>query len=213
MKKAILILAILLISVFMSSTVYAGTLNVYEMEIVSAARAKYEYQGVDYIVKSEYIDELINYLAADGMDLTAEERDQVLQKAFASVARGVEEGYMVPLEDELTNGQNNPVDSQNEAVDSTESNSEAANADNADEQIISDSDASTPVDTVKKILTDQGRTQVPEDRATSTSDPNIIKDTGFDLSNTIFISIGIGVLMIIGMIVTIKYNFFAHKNE
>ncbi len=40
-----------------------------------------------------------------------------------------------------------------------------------------------------------------------------IKATGFDLNSTVIIAAGIGVIMLTGMIVTIKFNYFAQKDE
>ena len=225
MKKAILILGVVIIDALLTSTVYAGTLNSYEQEVISAARGAYEYEGVDYIVKQEYINELIAYLSDDGIDLTAEQRDEVMQEAFASVQRGVEEGYMIPLPDADTEGQASSSDNQMEGGNSSSRSDQlddensstkqdgAVDSDN-NKPIEDDADMSSPVDTIGKILEDQGTSVMSETIGkTDTSGTNIIKETGFNLDSTIYTLIGMGVLMIAGMLVTIKYNFFAHKNE
>jgi len=97
MKKVMLALGILLIGSTTVSTVYAGTLNAYEREIVAEATQIFEYNGEQYQVDSGYINQLSNYLATDGIDLNAQQRDEVIQAAFANVQRGVKEGYLVPV--------------------------------------------------------------------------------------------------------------------
>ena len=92
-----LALGILLIASTTVSTVYAGTLNAYEREIVAEATQIFEYNGEQYQVDSGYINQLSNYLATDGIDLNAQQRDEVIQAAFANVQRGVKEGYLVPV--------------------------------------------------------------------------------------------------------------------
>lgn len=225
MKKAILILGAVIINVLLTSTVYAGTLNSYEQEVISAARGAYEYEGVDYVVKQEYIDELIAYLSGDEIDLTAEQRDEVMQEAFASVERGVEEGYMIPISNEDTEGQDSSSDNQMEDGNSSSESEVIENGNSStkqneasdsgsDKPVKGDSYMSSPGDTIGKILGNQGTSAISEDiDKTDASDSNIIKDTGFNLDSTIATLTGMGVLMMAGMLVTIKYNFFAHKNE
>lgn len=235
MKKAILIPGALMISIMLTSTVYAGTLNAYEQEIISAARRAYEYEGVDYVVKQEYINELIAYLSSDDIDLNAEQKDKVMQEAFANVQRGVKEGYMIPLspedtEEEADSSENDQEDTNNNSSESNHSDAgspsddqtgtSAADKDNPNSSGKDDSDMSSPVTAIDKVLDDQDQklTDSHEDQggtknSNTTIDTNIIKDTGFNLNPTIYTLIGMGVLMIAGMLVTLKYNFFAHKNE
>lgn len=231
MKKAILIPGALMISIMLTSTVYAGTLNAYEQEIISAARRAYEYEGVDYVVKQEYINELISYLSSDDIDLNAEQKDKVMQEAFANVQRGVKEGYMIPLspEDTKEEADSSENDQKNTDTDSSESNqneagspsddqtgTSGADKDNPNSSGKDNSDMSSPVTAIDKVLDDQDKklTDSQEDQGgTKNSDTNIIKETGFNLNPTIYTLIGMGVLMIAGMLVTLKYNFFAHKNE
>ena len=231
MKKAILIPGALMISIMLTSTVYAGTLNAYEQEIISAARRAYEYEGVDYVVKQEYINELISYLSSDDIDLNAEQKDKVMQEAFANVQRGVKEGYMIPLspEDTKEEADSSENDQENTDTDSSESNqneagspsddqtgTSGADKDNPNSSGKDNSDMSSPVTAIDKVLDDQDKklTDSQEDQGgTKNSDTNIIKETGFNLNPTIYTLIGMGVLMIAGMLVTLKYNFFAHKNE
>lgn len=233
MKKAILIPGALMISIMLTSTVYAGTLNAYEQEIISAARRAYEYEGVDYVVKQEFINELISYLSSDDIDLNAEQKDKVMQEAFANVQRGVKEGYMIPLSPEDTKGETDSSENDQEDMDnnSSESNqseagspaddqtgTSAADQDDLNTAGKDNSDMSSPVTAIDKVLEGQELTDSQEDqggtnKSDSKIDTNIIKDTGFNLNATIYTLIGMGVLMIAGMLVTIKYNFFAHKNE
>lgn len=97
MKKVFLALGVLFIALFPASKVYAGSLNTYENEVISAAKQIYEYNGVKYQVQDSFINQLVDYLSTDGVDLTAEQRDEVMHTAFSSIPDGISGGYLVPV--------------------------------------------------------------------------------------------------------------------
>ena len=97
MRKKIFALAVFFIIITPCSTVYAGTINSYEQEIISYAQGTFEYQGALYKVDTQYINMLIEYLESDGVDLTQRHRDRVYIEAVNYIETGVLNGYLVPV--------------------------------------------------------------------------------------------------------------------
>lgn len=97
MRKKIFALAVFFIIITPCSTVYAGTINSYEQEIISYAQGTFEYKGSLYKVDTQYINMLIEYLESDGVDLTQRHRDRVYNEAVNYIETGVLNGYLVPV--------------------------------------------------------------------------------------------------------------------
>jgi hypothetical protein len=203
----------------MTSVVYAGTINEYEQELITMAKGVYEYNGVDYQVDPAYIKELIGYLNSEDVDLTAEQRDKAEQKAFSSVAQGVEEGYLIPVKKEILEEESEKDTITDSGVNSTITSNQEGETDigvpkNTD--VFEDSSSN-------KVLNKQSENEIANNVETTISpelmqgskleETDIIKNTGFDLSNTIFMVIGMGVLMVLGIYVTFQYNLFAPNDE
>lgn len=129
MKRLIVAAGILLFSSMVSATVYAGTLNQYEAEVVEAAQKIYEYEGVQYKVDQSYIDQLVAYLSSDGVDLTAEQRDEVLQSAYGSIETGVSEGYLKPTTQSQPEATPTPATQVTDTTDNTTDSEEASGSD------------------------------------------------------------------------------------
>ncbi len=253
MKKCCVALGILLFSSVVTTTAYAGSLNQYEVEIVEAAKQTYKYNGMSYHVEKEYLDQLISYLSADGMDLTEEQKDEVIQAAYGSIERGVLDGYLVPVQalDEVTPTVNpeqtsskdaTPVEGDTLIADITDADTSEtggmntapeADTDNTDQEeavatVGNDSSSDTPmspVDLIEEIINAEEEAALASDGTDNEDgsifdalnnidkeDNSIIKETGFDLSNTIIVSVGMGLLMMIGIIVTVKTKFFAQAD-
>jgi hypothetical protein len=247
MKKVILILGTMLIFLSMASPVYAGTINEYEQEVIDLAKGVYEYNGIDYQVDPAYIDQLISYLSGDDIDLTAEQRDKVEQKAFSSVAQGVEEGYLIPVKEESNDysegdeqsiakedsttdsGQGHATDIGEQKNTQSKGNNQAEKTKN---QVTTDSTKTENIqsepkisdntlkDTSNKALdqTIAGTISTDGEQATSTQlsdndDMDIIKNTGFDLSNSAWIVIALGMLMASCVYITFRYNLFTQGKE
>lgn len=255
MKKAAVVLVIFLVCLIQVSTVYAGTLNAYENEVIAEAQKVYELKGVKYKTAPAYINQLRDYFAADGMDLTAEQRDEVLQAAYSSIEKGVEEGYLLPVEGqstqedstadtagasdtvtdqtpastEVTTGtqeitpqaeetatanndvstnSNNDNNSNDDNNSKDENNSKDINNNASNQSNLSDStgqiEKATPVEIIDQVLSKDGNLNTTN---------NIIKNTGFDFSDTILTIAGLGILMLLGIIISVKQNLFAHKDE
>ena len=269
MKKVILALGILLIISAQASTVYAGSLNSYENEVVAEAKKIYEYNGVKYQVDPVFIDQLIAYLSSDDIDLTAEQKDEVLQMAFSNIEKGVKDGYLVPVQ-EQDNTQKESSNNDNAATDNTSDNTSDNTTDNTtgntntdtasntadtnssdtattpssnkntalegtdnagstnSDSSVADTDGSTieptdnstsdvtPEEMINQVLNGGQNNTAGSDSSVGTensAENNIIKNTGFNLNNTVAVIMGMGILMLIGIIVTMKSNYFAHNDE
>ncbi len=98
MKKSFLVLGTLIILLMTNSIAFGETLNTYEKEIIEVAKGQFEYNGLIYKVDQDYIDQLIEYLSAEGIDLTEEQKEEIITKVYSEIATGVKEGYLVPVE-------------------------------------------------------------------------------------------------------------------
>lgn len=145
MKKIIFALGLLLICFVPVSTVYAGSLNSYEKQVVAAAKKTYEYDGVKYRVASSYINQLMGYLTKDGVDLTAEQRDQAIQTAFANIENGVEGGYLIPISSGNTQKENTAG---NNDTDNSGGNTDSDTDTDTDTDMDNDTDIDTGTDNV-----------------------------------------------------------------
>lgn len=246
MKKSLLALGIILITTASSTiSVSAGSLNAYENEVISAAKSIYEYNGVKYKVDQSYIDQLTNYLSSDGIDLTAEQRDEVIQLAYANIEQGVKDGYLIPIEEQEDNQSTSEDsdkvtqleekddtskldESHNESSQEITSSEKTINSNPSDSNIpFSDTNGDstnskevTPKEMIDQIIKGEQIKQTKGDTSidveavnTEPVNSNIIKNTGFDLTNTLLTCIAIGVLMLGTFLVSIKYNQFAHDDE
>jgi len=102
MIRRILVLGLLFISIYSVNTAYAGTLNTYEQDVLSESQGTFDYNGVAYQLDSSYVNQLRDYLAADDVDLTAEQRDQVLSVINDYIETGVTQGYLIPVSGQLS---------------------------------------------------------------------------------------------------------------
>lgn len=233
MKKVILIVGILLFC--SSATVaYAGSLNAYESEVVAAAQGVFESDGIKYKLDSSFVNQLINYLSSDDVDLTQDQKNEVLATMNDYIETGVQEGYLIPIEGqklpetttdnsgssgtseksgenanstETTSGKDATKTSENKTSDNQgtkEADTQANEGDNALIEEISEQISVPEVEATPEI------TQVPIDLA---EDNLIIKNTGFNFNRTVLVAVGMGMLMMLGMMVTYKHNFFAQSDE
>lgn len=95
--KCCMTLVLLLLAISHTLTVYAGSVNGNEQQVIGTARGRFEKDGVVYQVKQEYIDSLVSYLSQDDVDLTAEDCQAAIAEIYANVSTGVESGYLTPV--------------------------------------------------------------------------------------------------------------------
>jgi hypothetical protein len=232
MKKILFVLIILVISLAPAQLAYAGSLNENEQQIVNAARGKFEYQGNQYRLDEAYINQLIAYLAEEGRDLTKEDRDTVLQSMNNYIETGVKEGYLVPINVQKVQ---KDTSSPNTSKDSNTSTDNNASSDNEDKSGVGNTEDTTSNDNSDMNNEKSNNSKISsskdflggllsEDTSSDNSksgqvtkmngaDTLIIKNTGFNLNNTFIIAVMLGVIMLAGMIVTMKNNFFAQNDE
>lgn len=79
-------------------TVWGGSLNANEAELMGIARGTFTYDGVTYRAKEAYINEAYYYLIRDDIDVTDEQKAAAIQKVYASVKQGIDEGYLYPVD-------------------------------------------------------------------------------------------------------------------
>ena len=98
MKKRNIICFLVVTSLFFPAVnVYAGDLNGAEAGIISyVSGAVFEYEGVSYVAKPEYITQLRTKLMEDGVDLTEKEANNAILQINANVKAGVTDGYLTP---------------------------------------------------------------------------------------------------------------------
>lgn len=242
MKKLILVLSILLLSSAGASVAYAGSLNGYENEVISAAQGVFEADGVKYKLASSYLDQLIGYLSSEEVDLTEAQKNEVLALMQDYVASGVKEGYLVPIDGQKsasdTDGsttEGTDTGSKSDTKQTTESNTEKdkteveADTEVTDNPMKASDDQKAQNEAVVKVAEEDNTNTLVQEISKQISEPeveavmdadqasaatdNIIKNTGFNLSRTVVMTVGMGLLMIICMIATCRLKFFAPSDE
>ena len=73
---------------------FAGGINSNEAGVIAAASGTFSYDGKTYKAGSAYINSLTSYLAADDVDLTAEQASEAISMMYANVGEGVAQGYL-----------------------------------------------------------------------------------------------------------------------
>lgn len=294
MKKIILVLVTLIVSIGASTTAYAGSINSNEQAVLSAAEQTYTYNGTQYRLDSSYVSQLRGYLAADDIDLTSEQRDKALAAVNGYIESGVQGGYLKPVgggsdkQDSSSDSGNASSDNNQSSSSQTSDNSNTSdtgnsasgnsgtnsNTDNsASSGSVTDSPASdsgsipantttgnqynsntgninnnsnsgkqgsknTSQESMDEFLLDlfagtedsnDTSDNVTKDDSSSMSnreedmtiaaienedtEKSIIKNTGFDLSATFAIALLMGVVMLTGIVVTVKNHYFAQSDE
>lgn len=89
---------------------FAGGINGNEARVIAAASGTFTYNGKTYRAGSAYINSLTSYLSSDDVDLTEEQANQAISTIYASVADGVEQGYLYEVGGENTTESNTTED-------------------------------------------------------------------------------------------------------
>lgn len=197
MGRKIFIIGVLIISLMNPLSVLAGNLNNNESAIVEIAKGKFVVDGVTYKVSEDYIDSLINYLNSDDVDITKEQKEEVIQTMNNNLLKGVKEGYLVPVKVEQSNTEHSSNENSNSSI---------------DEEFIKDFiEVKEPIIVVDN---DKGIVRVTDENQTEVLTVNtVIKNTGFNLYMTVMIAVGLSVIMLGCVIVTIKFRLFAWQDE
>ncbi|WP_156923026.1 CpsB/CapC family capsule biosynthesis tyrosine phosphatase [Eubacterium xylanophilum] len=106
MKKGYRIIVIIIfafVSLFIPSDISifaAGNINSEEERVISAASGSFEYEGVTYKAKAEYLSKLRAKLSEDKVDLDASQASEAIDNIYSNVKTGVDEGYLEPVDGE-----------------------------------------------------------------------------------------------------------------
>ena len=233
MKGVMFFIAFVFCCLLPASTVYAGTLNEYEKQVVSEAKKSYVYQGKEYHLSESALGQLTAYLSQDEVDLTAEQRDQVIQSAYGSIEQGVLEGYLIPLEETREGTQPTPTITVTPEKSSLSEPPipKIADTEEVQPQITITPPKVAPDTSGKAQITEKPLTEkeeiaklfetiLSEEKAQEMS-PNqgdsvnasIITETGYNFNTTLIVIVGVMMLMIFGFGAAIRMNFFAQNDE
>lgn len=99
-RTAVPVLALCgIIGLFPVQTAYAGSINSNEAAVLGALEGEFTYDGSVYVVDPAYKEALRAYFAEDGVDLTAEEKEQCINGITGNVGEAVAEGCMIKVRD------------------------------------------------------------------------------------------------------------------
>ncbi len=98
-KRNFIIMTVLMLAcAFLpNQIVFAGEINSSEAGLIAAASGTFTYEGKTYKAGSAYVNSLTSYLSGDDVDLTAEQCQEAMNRMYASVAEGVERGYLYEI--------------------------------------------------------------------------------------------------------------------
>jgi hypothetical protein len=216
MKGVIFYIAFIFCCLLPVSTVYAGSLNEYEKQVVAEAKKTYVYNGKEYRATEETISQLIGYLSQDDVDITAEQRDEALQRAYSSIEQGVLEGYLVPVEVTKEEEKLTPIPTP--APNESEGQVELPVIDiiDGEQQVHASTGAPqiTPKPSGEEPTTELSLEEEQKKvDALPNSSTSIITETGFDFRITLYVIAGLGMLMIFGLVAAHRLKYFAHDDE
>lgn len=241
MKGVIFVIAFVFCCLLPASTVYAGSLNEYEKQVVSEAKKSYVYEGKEYHLSESSLGQLTTYLSQDDVDITAEQRDQLIQTAYASIEQGVLEGYLIPVDETKEETEATPKITKvpektsqvtGEAADAKSEPPIPKIADTKQQPQISAAppkvapDASGKAQITEKPLTEkeeiaklfeailsEEKTKQTRPSGGTAVNASMITETGYSFNTTLIVIVGIMMLMIFGFVAAIRSNFFAHNDE
>lgn len=131
---------LLVIATFLSLSVtaYAGNINEQEQRLVNVVSVEVTHtDGKNYIADEVYVLRLKAYLSQDNVDLTEADADKAINKFYNSIQMGIDEGYMVPVDDgkggTTDGGKDKPTDEKKE--DNKDEDNSSADVDSADDKI------------------------------------------------------------------------------
>ncbi len=81
-------------------TAFAGSINGNEQELLNVISGTETYNGRTYRMKEEYIIQARAYFLQDDVDVTDEQKQKAIDTMYANIEQGIEEGYLIPVEEE-----------------------------------------------------------------------------------------------------------------
>ncbi|MDF2803647.1 MAG: hypothetical protein K0S61_3550 [Anaerocolumna sp.] len=227
-----IILGTVLIFILNVSIVHANSLNANEAAIISAAQGTFDSNGISYKVDPQFIGQLISYLSQEDVDLNADQKDEVIGMMFSNIESGVAEGYLIPVNEQEGNIENQDDAGESEEDVSGEEDTISGGDKNIEGEITTSEENSSKenetqeydnavLDEIRKQPTTKTEVDQNKNRVIVTKEDNsnvlvvntVIKNTGYNLT-PVLITISVFVLItIICLLITIKYNFFKQEDQ
>lgn len=101
-------------------TANAGGLNANEAQVIGAISGTFYYDGKAYKADPAYLAEARSYLSQDGVDLTAEQCNELIGNISGNVGMAVQNGYIIPVEGSTGEEDKNQTEKEQEEKDSGE---------------------------------------------------------------------------------------------
>ena len=175
-------------------TVFAGDINAAESSVISAASGTFEYEGATYRAYADYVSELSAYFAQDDVNLSEADAQDLISSINASVGDGVASGYLYKISD-------------NDEM-STEDIQQTQQQDKASKK-----DAKKKKYKIEKAIEENKIFFIDKNSNQTTSVEMVIKNTGFSIVNSIYVMIGLMIIMIGSIVVAFRFRLFAHDDE
>lgn len=202
----------------------AEGVNENEQAIIQYLESGFHYGGKSYKVDNVYMSEFKAYVALDHIDITAEQKEQVISKVNANVQTGIEYGILTPLTeaDKEDTGKDQEdykpdTDKDNMFEDPTISKWFGLDEVNKKrEESVKDKKDKKKKEQITSTVIDQnaGTISVVNGQGESLFSTDMpIKNTGFNC-NAIFYLMGIlGILFLGTMVVVVRWRLFADEDE
>lgn len=200
-KRVFVIFILLFCMVPLCDTVKAeSSLNGNELEVIGFVQGGFSYNGRRYIVPQEYLNQGIHYLKQDGVDLTSQQKSRVFEKIQELTPWAIEKGYLKPIDGggQISKKKEKKKEGQlsiKEVVQSSET-------------VMKEMGVRVQLDMEK------GKVQVADQqgRIIIGTDP-VIKNTGFYLERTLYVFIGM--IILIGGCICVGYrcHIFAYEKK
>ena len=98
--KRLALTAMLFLASVQPLTAFAGSINGNEQELLNVISGTETYNGRTYRMKEEYIIQARAYFLQDDVDVTDEQKQKAIDTMYANIEQGIEEGYLIPVEEE-----------------------------------------------------------------------------------------------------------------
>lgn len=203
--------------------VYAGSINSEESRLLEYVNQTFEQDDVSYKVNSSYVTKLKNKLIQEDIDLTAGDVDMIIGEINNNVATGVDNGYLVRIEESEENLHENSIESEqpyneqeinkeNTGIDGSvvsdqkEINSEL-NSENSSNGI-NDKPNITPYPTTESDSYDDFKDSIAGEYITIP-----LKNTGYSIGKISYYANCFLILMLFGLLSIYVLNYIEVSNE
>lgn len=175
-------------------TVHAGEINSAESQVISAASGTFTYEGSTYKAYPEYLQQLRDYFSRDDVDLENSEVNGLISDMNASIKDGIDSGYLYKV--------SGPDSNTESKQDSSDTDTSMKNSTNTDKQF-----------DIEQSIKESRIFYSNSDDSDTTSVEMVIKNTGYNISNMIYIGIGLMILLVLSLAVAVRYDLFAPSDE